>query len=423
MTMARDETTSAGTAATDTAGRGSRQADGLLHCLAYVPNIYNGGGTTQTLVWIAEHFERANIRTTLCFQRTWKFPRTVASVNLFPSILRRLPGSWTDRLPKYFIERAFLRRLWRQSPDDTFVYLWPEPRPELVEAIKARGFCVFRELINCPGLVCITEVNIARRNAGLNELAVSHQGIDREWRQIQSCDFVTAPNAEVERSLIANGLPRDKIVSTSFGWADERFPHSAPGDDAVPRPDPRDNEQPFTVLFVGHIEARKGVHYLLEAWKELPSSMHLRLVGTVDPDMAPILARALRDDHRIEHVPHTPDLEDIFRSADVFAFPSVEEGGPQVTFEAAGCGLPVVTTPMGAARLIVDGANGRIVPPHDVPALRAALLELYEQPDKRREFARQAQRDAQAFTYRQVGESRARLFRQKFAEFLAGARA
>ncbi len=179
--------------------------------------------------------------------------------------------------------------------------------------------------------------------------------------------------------------------------------------------------RPFTAVFVGHICARKGVHYLFEAWRALPPAMNLQLVGTVESEMEPLLARALRDD-RIVHIPYTTELEQILRAADVFAFPAVEEGGPQVTLEAAACGLPVVTTPMGAARLILDGRNGLLIPSHDVAALKAALLELYHDPQKRAALARQAELDAQAFTYEKVGASRAMLFGQKFADYLEAGR-
>lgn len=392
---------------------GQSETRDSVNCLAYVPNNYNGvGGTTQTLIWILERFEPAGIHPFVCFERTWKFPRDVPSISLFPWIFSRLPGRWTALIPKYFMERAFLRRLSRHSPSDTFVYIWPQPRLALIKAIKAQGFCVFREMINCPGNVYIGEVGIARRNAGLAPWESNDDAIETELQHLRICDFVTAPNAAVEQALLKLGLPPSKIVPTSFGWAEDRFPGWPKGAGKAAQQEDR----PFTALFVGHLDARKGIHYLLEAWEAMPPEMRLQLVGTVNPEMAPILERAQADE-RIAHLPFTADLEPIFRSADVFALPTVEEGGPQVTIEAAGCGLPVITTPMGAARLISDGRNGLIVPPHDVPALRTALLDLYQHPQKRAALAHQAQLDAKAFTYECVGAARAAVFRQKFTDY------
>ena len=52
------------------------------------------------------------------------------------------------------------------------------------------------------------------------------------------------------------------------------------------------------------------------------------------------------------------DVRALYRTADVFVFPSLEEGGPQVTYEACGCGLPVITTPMGAAESARQNQEG-----------------------------------------------------------------
>lgn len=399
-----------------TANRDSNISEKTLNCLVYVPNIYNGGGTTQTLVWITEQFKNVGIVPVICFERTWQFPSNVSSMNLFPSFLQRLPGSWTRLIPKRVMERAFLKRLSRYTISDTFVYIWPQPRLALVGAIKARGFCVFREMINCPAQVCADEVRKARRHSGFADREhLTDRVIAEELKHLRLSDFVTAPNAEVERALVEIGTPDRKILPTSFGWARDRFP-GVSQTAAPPAAGDGVRDRPMKVLFVGHIGPRKGAHYLLEAWNDMPSAIQLQLVGTVDPEMKPLLDHALRDE-RIEHIPYTAELEQIYRSADVFAFPTVEEGGPQVTFEAAGCGLPVITTLMGSARLIVSGRNGLIIPPHDVAALRSAILDLFERPEKREGLARQAELDAAAFTYEKVGVARAMLFRHKFYEY------
>ena len=63
---------------------------------------------------------------------------------------------------------------------------------------------------------------------------------------------------------------------------------------------------------------------------------------------------------------------------DLVALPSYgEEGVPQSLMQAAACGLPAVSTTVGAIReAVIDGETGLIVPPNDVPALAAALRRL-----------------------------------------------
>ncbi len=92
-------------------------------------------------------------------------------------------------------------------------------------------------------------------------------------------------------------------------------------------------------------------------------------------------------------------------------FPSLEEGDPQVTYHAAGCGLPVIATPMGAGNIIKDGRNGLVVKPLDVDGLAQAIARLAGSPDLRRRLGAQAALDAQEFTYERVGAARAGILR------------
>ena len=60
-----------------------------------------------------------------------------------------------------------------------------------------------------------------------------------------------------------------------------------------------------------------------------------------------------------------------FACAEIATLPSYgDEGVPQSLMQAAACGLPAVSTPIGAiAEAVVDGETGLLVPPRDVPAL------------------------------------------------------
>ena len=73
------------------------------------------------------------------------------------------------------------------------------------------------------------------------------------------------------------------------------------------------------------------------------------------------------------------DLEKYLSQATVHVFPSQWEGSAKVTYEAAACALPQITT-REAGDVVRDGIEGIIVKPGDVSAIAMALEHLYRHP-------------------------------------------
>lgn len=136
----------------------------------------------------------------------------------------------------------------------------------------------------------------------------------------------------------------------------------------------------FRAVFSGALIERKGIHHLLEAWHRLDlKDAELWLIGTVHDEARPHLKQYWRDNIRI--VGFVRDLENYLSQGTVHVFPSQCEGSAKVTYEAAACGLPQITT-REAGDVVNDGVEGILVTPGNVGDLAAAILELYRHPEK-----------------------------------------
>ena len=113
------------------------------------------------------------------------------------------------------------------------------------------------------------------------------------------------------------------------------------------------------VLFVGRLDAKKGIRELIRAHRGLPAT-RLVLIGD-GPERAHVHAAVATSKGRVlaPGALTLPEVSAWMAAADVIALPSYAEGTPNVVLEALACGRPVVATRVGGIPdVVVDGRSG-----------------------------------------------------------------
>lgn len=156
------------------------------------------------------------------------------------------------------------------------------------------------------------------------------------------------------------------------------------------------------LVTVGSLEIwYKGYQYLLPAFKaclEKSPTLHLTIVGggRIQGEVEAI-ARTLGIADHVSFPGRLRPASAVYEQldkADLFVFPSLQEGLPRALVEAMARGLPCVSTTVGGIGELLSSED--LVPPADVPALAAKLNEVLSDPDRlTRMSARNAQTAAQ----------------------------
>lgn len=209
---------------------------------------------------------------------------------------------------------------------------------------------------------------------------------------------------------IAVSRPARDYISRYFPGEYEIIPNGIQVDDfanAEPMPDLRDGM--INLLFLGRLEERKGLKYILAAFSRLKwdwPNLRLIVAGAGQPDQDSFRIMSERNLQDVVLVGPVSDEEKAryYRSADIYCSPAT--GGESfgvVLLEAMAAGTPVVASDIeGYSGVITQGKDGLLTTPKDDEALAGAIDELLRKPDLRAELVSAGRRTAEAHRWEHV---------------------
>lgn len=299
--------------------------------------------------------------------------------------------AWDTRLFDTFAVPALRRVLARTGGTARLVHLW-ESSPPLARVAVEGGA---RLVVDVP--IAPSHEVIRLMQQGLaQDISVSRIN-EREDATLAMADLVISPSRYVSGVLERMGVPPERIRTVPFGCTLRPSPPVRGKSGAT-----------LTYLFMGTLSRRKGLRFLLEAWKRANLiSDRLVLCGRVTRAARELLATyAAANIETPGHVDVGPYLD----AADVFVLPTLMEGSSKAVYEAMGAGLPIITTP-NSGTVAEDEREALIVPAGDSDALMRALLRLKKDDNLRAMLGTAARNKAREYTWERYAQGVVEIYR------------
>jgi glycosyltransferase involved in cell wall biosynthesis len=261
------------------------------------------------------------------------------------------------------VDHAICARCLRDSP-----YAAPAAQRGLLRAARSAGLGRALHALHdaAPRLsgVALRSLRAVAPGGGRVEASDLDERAARLRAVLRSVDALVAPTRFAARRAVEAGAPEPTIRVIPLGVDLARVERRGPA---------------RRFGYVGGLSDHKGVHVLVEAFRGLgDAELRLEIHGdaSVHPECAVRLRGLAAGDARIRLCGRFPegDQARVLAGLDVVVVPSLWwENSPIALLEARASGARVVASRTGGIPELLPETAGRLVPPGDVAALRAAL--------------------------------------------------
>lgn len=169
------------------------------------------------------------------------------------------------------------------------------------------------------------------------------------------------------------------------------------------------------VLYAGSLQSHKRPEIVIQEAAKFPEVM-FRIAGKGNREAhcrSVVRELGCRNVELLGHL-SLNELGDEMRQADVFLFPSVDEGHPQVLGQAAACGLPVIAMKSYQPEYVLDGQTGFLLDSDD--ELTSKLKLLLSNAELRRAMGDAAIQHSKKFDWDRIAEQWIAVFMQVMSQ-------
>lgn len=224
------------------------------------------------------------------------------------------------------------------------------------------------------------------------EFRYSKKQLDDSVREVELSDFAVGASTFTLKTLIKQGMAENCVHMAPYGVNIKDF---------KPRRDFRKIDK-MRFLFVGSFSQRKGISYLLQAFKELENegeNISLTMAGRGIMDYELVKSYELKCLETHVNLP-LEKLVELMQESDVFVFPSICEGFGLVLIQAMATGMPLITTyNTSGPDFIEEGKDGFLIEAQDVEAIKNKVRYFLQNPDEVKRMGQNAILKSKDFTW------------------------
>jgi glycosyltransferase involved in cell wall biosynthesis len=216
-----------------------------------------------------------------------------------------------------------------------------------------------------------------------------------EWKL---ADRIVVNSEFCRRALIRQGVLSEKILVV---------PLSYEAGETQPMLDRPSNDEHLRVLWLGQVNLRKGIPYLLESARLLlTEKVRFDVVGpvSISSDAVASAPANVTFHGRVNR----NQIGEWYRKADIFVLPTISDGFALTQLEAMAHGLPVIATP-NCGEVVRHEVDGLIVPARDAEALALAIHRYLQDPGLLQDHRAAAPINASRFSLNSLATNLAQL--------------
>lgn len=186
-------------------------------------------------------------------------------------------------------------------------------------------------------------------------------------KEIKLADYFLAGSQFVVNSLLETGVHKEQIKLVPYGIDVKKFYFKQKIEKI---------DDSLIFLFVGRVQAAKGIWYLLEAFNDPRvkcRNVKLKVVGDIRTNKENLTK--YKENVVFEGLKLPSEMPSIYENSDIFVLPSLWEGFSLSMLESMSCGLPIIVPKnLVCEGVVTDYKDGILIQPADIETIVQAII-------------------------------------------------